>query len=71
MYHFIKCFLLSTYLIHIIKNKTTDAFSVQETYLKQYILMYVLYMYKLLQNFYKIIMWAEKLCYGTCTCIVV
>lgn len=58
MYRFIKCVLLSTHYIHIIKNKTTDAFSVQETYFKQYILMNVLYMYlyKLLHNFYKIIM---------------
>lgn len=68
MYRFIKCVLLSTYYIHIIKNKTTDAFSVQETYFKQYILIDVLYMYELLHNFYKITMWVEKLCYGTCTC---
>lgn len=62
MYRFIKCVLLSTHYIHIIKNKTTDAFSVQETYFKQ-ILMNVLYMYKLLHNFYKITLWVEKLWY--------
>lgn len=64
MYRFIiKCVLLSTYYIHIIRNKTTDAFSVQKTCFKQYILMNVLYLYKLLHNFYKITMWVEKLWY--------
>lgn len=47
--------LLSTYIL-ITKNKTTDAFSVQKTCFKQYILIDILYMYKLLHNFYEIIL---------------
>lgn len=39
MYRFIICVLLCTYYILIIKNKTTDAFSVQKTCFKQYIFM--------------------------------
>lgn len=51
--------LLCTYIL-ITKNKTTDAFSVQKTCFKQYILIDILYMYKLLHNFYKIILWVKK-----------
>lgn len=35
----------------------------KKTCFKQYILMNVLYLYKLLHNFYKITMWVEKLWY--------
>lgn len=35
----------------------------KKTCFKQYILMNVLYLYKLLHNFYKFTMWVEKLWY--------
>lgn len=63
------------YLVPIIsillKTKLQMLSVFKKTYFKQYILIDVLYMYKLLHNFYKITVWVEKLCYGTCTCIVV
>lgn len=60
------------YLVPIIsillKTKLQMLSVFKKTCFKQYILMNVLYLYKLLHNFYKITMWVEKLCYGTCTC---